>query len=611
MALLLSLSALGGAAAGTAQERSVWPERGENLQVLPADFSDERIRAVMLGFSRALGVRCSHCHVGEEGAPLATFDFVSDANPNKDRARAMYRMLGDINRHLRGIEPSGPSRVNMWCHTCHAGRPRPQTLDEAVMEAHASGGAAAAVEVFLTLREHFYGAAGYDFTPEGVDAVVRGLLDAPDTAGALGVLAVAAAGPDAGRLTWERLGDVRAATGDVAGAREAYTRALALAPAADGLRAKRAALPDAAPPSGSGSGWRTDADVRGPGGRLLEVSVLATDVRVPASLSFLPDGRALVADRAAPALYLLDPASGLLTAVEGLPPIGAFGDAGLHEIVLDPGFDENRRVYLSYTAPGEDDTYALVVARATLEDGRLAGLEPIFTALPFLERALGHHYGGRMVVDGDHLYVTSGDRDHRELPQALDNHVGKVLRIHTDGRVPADNPFVDRPGARPEIWTYGHRNPQGLERHPRTGELWSTEHGPRGGDEVNVLRAGANYGWPRATFGHEYEGGAVGEGRTFMEGAEAPRHVWTPSIGPSDLVFHSGRGAPEWEGSALVGAMALRHLNRLELDGDAMRVEERLLGGRGHRIRAVAEGPDGALFLAADGGVILRLRPAP
>lgn len=340
----------------------------------------------------------------------------------------------------------------------------------------------------------------------------------------------------------------------------------------------------------------------------IEVSVVAGGLRAPVSIAFLPDGRALVADRPLARLHRLDVRTGVLDAISGLPEIAVAGDGGLHDIVVDAEFATNRTIYVAYTVAGGNDTYALAVDRARLDDDDLTDVQRIFTASPFLEG--GEHFGGRMVQSGEHLYITSGDRQHRDLAQRLDNHIGKILRVRIDGGVPDDNPLVGRDDARAEIWSYGHRNPQGLALHPFTGELWAHEHGPRGGDEVNRIIAGANYGWPVLSFGFEYEGGPIGAGVQHREGMEPPAHVYVPSIAPSGLAIYRGDAFAAWRGSMLTGALALRHLNRVVLGENGIRLEERLLAGRGFRIRAVAEAPDGSVLLGVDGGTVLRLAPA-
>jgi glucose/arabinose dehydrogenase len=241
---------------------------------------------------------------------------------------------------------------------------------------------------------------------------------------------------------------------------------------------------------------------------------------------------------------------------------------------------------------------------------RLADVTVIYRQQP--KFASGHHFGSRLVFARDGtLFVTQGDRNKlREAVQDLSTDIGKVVRIRTDGSAPADNPFAGRAGARPEIWSYGHRNIQGAALHPATGELWTHEHGPRGGDEINVTLAGRNYGWPVITYGREYHGPAIGEG-TAKAGMEQPLHYWVPSIGPSGMAFHDGNGYPQWKGQLFVGALAAKQLVRLELDaGGRVRAEERI--AIGERVRDVRVGPDGALYLLTDEdpGRLLRVVPA-
>jgi glucose/arabinose dehydrogenase len=233
----------------------------------------------------------------------------------------------------------------------------------------------------------------------------------------------------------------------------------------------------------------------------------------------------------------------------------------------------------------------------------------LFTAEPWLPTA--HHFGCRVQLDGKgHVFFTIGDRGERNLAQRLDVDPGKVHRIREDGSIPPDNPFVKTAGARPSIWSYGHRNPQGLAFRPGTQELWATEHGPRGGDEVNEIRPGLNYGWPIVTYGREYHGPKIGEG-TEKEGMEPPRLQWTPSIAPSGLIFYTGNAFPAWRGQLFAGAMALTHLNRLEIAADGSVVEkERLFDELGWRVRDVEQGPQGHLYLLVDNGWLLRVRPA-
>jgi glucose/arabinose dehydrogenase len=339
------------------------------------------------------------------------------------------------------------------------------------------------------------------------------------------------------------------------------------------------------------------------------ITPVATGLQHPWGLAFLPDGRMLVTERPGRLRYVS--ADGKLSEpVAGVPAVHAVNQGGLLDVALDPGFATNSTIYLSFAERGEGDENGTAVARARLDGTRLADVAVIYRQQP--KFASGHHFGSRLVFAKDGtLFVTQGDRNKfREGVQDLATDIGKVVRIRTDGSIPADNPFVGREGVRPEIWSYGHRNIQGAALHPATGELWTHEHGPRGGDEINVTRAGLNYGWPVITYGREYHGPAIGEG-TAKAGMEQPLHYWVPSIGPSGMAFHDGRGYPQWKGQLFVGALAAKQLVRLELDGDGrVRREERI--AIDERVRDVREGPDGALYLLTDedAGRLLRVVPA-
>jgi glucose/arabinose dehydrogenase len=338
------------------------------------------------------------------------------------------------------------------------------------------------------------------------------------------------------------------------------------------------------------------------------VVVLVEGLEHPWGLAFLPDGRLLVTERPGRLRVVadgrLDPRP-----IEGLPPIAAQGQGGLLDVALHPRYPETGWLYLSYAAPGEGGA-GTEVLRGRLRGGRLADVEVIFRLDP--KSGGRQHFGSRLVFDRDgHLYVTLGDRGDRDRAQRLDDHRGKIVRLHDDGRVPADNPFRDRPGARPEIFSFGNRNVQGAALHPATGALWAHEHGPQGGDEVNVIRAGRNYGWPVITFGREYGTGfRIGEG-TSRPDVAAPLHVWTPSIAPSGMAFYGGDRFPGWRGNLFVGALVDRSLVRLELDGERVVREERLMRDAIGRIRDVRSGPDGYLYLLSDAsrGVLARLEP--
>jgi glucose/arabinose dehydrogenase len=341
----------------------------------------------------------------------------------------------------------------------------------------------------------------------------------------------------------------------------------------------------------------------------LRLATVARGLEAPWGLAFLPDGRMLVTERPGRLRYVS--ASGeLSTPLEGVPRVFAQGQGGLLDVALDPGFERNRLVYLSFSEP-VDGKARTAVARAKLGSDRLEDVSVIFRQEPAVDAR--HHFGSRLVFDPEgRLYVTMGDRgSQRDLAQDLGAHVGKVVRINSDGSVPPDNPFVGRAGARPEIWSYGHRNVQGAALNPATGELWTHEHGPRGGDEVNVDRAGLNYGWPVITYGREYHGPKIGEG-TAKPGMEQPLHYWVPSIGPSGMAFYTADAIPGWKGSVLVGALASMQVARLEFGADnKLKHEERI--AIGERVRDVRQGPDGAVYLLTDmgpGSRILRLSRA-
>jgi aldose sugar dehydrogenase len=300
---------------------------------------------------------------------------------------------------------------------------------------------------------------------------------------------------------------------------------------------------------------------------------------------------------------VLDP-----TPIEGVPEVYASGQGGLLDVALDPDFSTNRLIYLSYAA--ETDAGAGTrVARARLGDGRLEDLEVIFEGLM---AGGGRHFGSRLGFDRDgYLFVTLGERGQDERAQELGVLAGKVVRLQPDGSVPADNPFTGHDDAAPEVFSYGHRNPQGLAVHPETGRVWVVEHGPRGGDEVNVVQAGVNYGWPVITHGRAYSGLPMGEGSA-KEGMAQPLHYWVPSISPSGMAFYQADAFPEWQGDLFVGGLSGELLARLELDGERVVEEERLLEGVLGRVRDVRVGPDGYLYLLTDydDGVLVRLEPA-
>jgi glucose/arabinose dehydrogenase len=330
----------------------------------------------------------------------------------------------------------------------------------------------------------------------------------------------------------------------------------------------------------------------------------------PWSLAFLPDGRMLVTEK--PGRLRVVEADGKLGApLAGLPAISVGGQCGLLDVLLDPKFADNRFIYFSYAEPasGGESGNSTAVARAKLGDNALTDVRVIFRQQP--KYSSSAHCGGRLVFARDgKLFVTLGDRFARkDDAQTLNNHHGKVVRIEPDGQVPKDNPFVGRAGALPEIWSLGHRNVQGGALHPSTGELWTHEHGPQGGDEVNVTEAGRNYGWPLLTYGRNYGSGTrIGEEGP-QPGYEQSLKVWVPSIAPSGMAFLTSERYPGWKGSLFVGALRGEMLVRLTLDGRKVTGEERLLTELKERIRDVRQGPDGRLYLLTDSGNgrILRL----
>ncbi len=353
-----------------------------------------------------------------------------------------------------------------------------------------------------------------------------------------------------------------------------------------------------------------DLIVRTEAGNVKVVEV-ASGLQNPWSLAFLPDGRMLVTER--PGRLRLVSAQGTLSApIEGVPAVHARGQGGLLDVAVGPNFAEDGLIVFAYAEPTERGARTAVArARLDVDDLRLQEVRRIFAQDE--DPSGNHHWGSRLVFAADGtLFVTLGDRFHpRDRAQALDSHLGKVVRITLDGGVPADNPFATRAGARPEVWSYGHRNVQGAALHPQTGELWTHEHGPQGGDEVNRTRAGLNYGWPEITYGREYvTGRKIGEADA-RAGVEPPVLHWTPSIAPSGMVFYTGDVFPAWKGSLFVGSLKFQLLARLELDGERVVREERLLTELGRRIRDVRQGPDGHLWLLDETeGRILRLDPA-
>lgn len=318
---------------------------------------------------------------------------------------------------------------------------------------------------------------------------------------------------------------------------------------------------------------------------------------------FLPDNRIVFTERGG-AVGILDLKNKSVTLLQGTPEVWVSGQGGMLDVRAHPS--NPRKIYLTYSEPvGRGGTTAF--ASATLEGNRLVDFKKHFSAHEPNSESI--HFGSRIEFDGKgHVFVTVGDRDQRKRAQDLGYHQGKVLRFHEDGSVPMDNPFVNKSGAKPEIWSYGHRSPQGLVRHPVTGELWLAEMGPRGGDELNLIKPGANYGWPVATYGKEYWGPSIGA--TAAPGTEPPVAYWVPSISPSGMTFYNGSVFPKWKGNAFLANLSGMHLRRLVVEGHKIVSQEPLFEGQGIRFRNVRPGSDGFLYVSTDDGRIARLVPA-
>ncbi|HEX5830673.1 MAG TPA: PQQ-dependent sugar dehydrogenase [Gemmatimonadaceae bacterium] len=339
----------------------------------------------------------------------------------------------------------------------------------------------------------------------------------------------------------------------------------------------------------------------------VRVDTIAAGLAHPWGLAILPNGDLLVTERPG-RIRLVRGGVLQAEAVAGGPDVVARGQGGLLDIALHPRFADNQLVYLSYSKAGPQGN-TTAIARARFDGARLTGLEDLFVAEAWNRG--GAHFGSRIVFDrAGMMFVSVGERNEKTPAQELGNHKGTILRLHDDGRVPRDNPFVGREGARPEIFSYGHRNPQGMTLHPTTGAIWATEHGARGGDEINIVRAGRNYGWPAITHGVDYSGARISPD-TALAGMEQPLLHWTPSIAPSGLTFYTGDHFPRWRGNLFGGALQGQQLRRVVLDGERVVKQESLLQGNG-RIRTVKQGADGRLYLLVDApnGALLRLENA-
>jgi aldose sugar dehydrogenase len=345
----------------------------------------------------------------------------------------------------------------------------------------------------------------------------------------------------------------------------------------------------------------------------LRITTVTDGLNRPWGMVFLPDGSMLVTERAG-TMRRVTAGGEKGPAIQGLPTIVSRNQGGLLDIALDPEFEENRWVYFAFSEPGTGGT-STAVARGQLNGNQLDNVQVIFSQRPKVQS--NGHYGSRLVfADDGTLFITLGDRQQSydaADAQDLGSHIGTVVRIYPDGRVPADNPFLGDDDVLPEIWSYGHRNIQGADLHPVTRELWTGEHGPQGGDEINRTLAGKNYGWPIITYGVHYGGATILEGKTHAEGMEQPIFYWTPSIANAGMIFYTGDKFPEWQNNLLVTGLRSQLLSRLVVDGNRVIHEERLLADElGLRLRHIVQGPDDLLYLLTDerNGKILRMEPA-
>lgn len=345
----------------------------------------------------------------------------------------------------------------------------------------------------------------------------------------------------------------------------------------------------------------------------LQTEEIASGFFHPWAIEFLPDNSLLLTERHG-LMRIVTQQGEVSESIEGVPKVDSRDQGGLLDVALDPEFSTNRLIYFSYSEPRGERQNGTTVARARLSEDRTAleEVEVIFRQTPAWRST--KHYGSRLVWDEDgSLFITLGERslpEPRQLAQDLDNHLGKVVRIRPDGSIPEDNPYADGEEALPEIWSYGHRNIQGAALHPRTGELWVIEHGPRGGDEINVPQPGENYGWPVITYGEDYSGAPIGKGITQKQGMEQPIYYWDPVIAPAGSLFYQADMFGDWRGDLLISSLRPGGLVRLELDGQRVTGEERLLTDLG-RVRDIATGPDGALWVITDerDGKLLKITP--
>jgi len=336
------------------------------------------------------------------------------------------------------------------------------------------------------------------------------------------------------------------------------------------------------------------------------VETITDKLNNPWGIAFLPDGRILVTERAGDIRIVKD-GKLLEEKITGVPAVYATGQGGLLDIQLHPDYKNNGWIYLSYAKPGQGGG-GTTIARAKINGNALTDLQELFSAQPFTNS--GAHFGSRIAFDGKgFMFFSCGERGTMSNAQTLTNHLGKIIRLHDDGRVPSDNPFVKTPNAKPEIWSYGHRNPQGLIYDKDAGVLYDHEHGPRGGDELNIVVKGKNYGWPTITYGINYDGTPITDKQS-MQGMEQPVTYWVPSIAPCGMAQVKGDKYPGWKNNILVGALAMQHIARVELNAEGKYVKQEKLLDKQARFRAIALSPDGYIYAATEGpGTLIKLVP--
>ncbi len=333
--------------------------------------------------------------------------------------------------------------------------------------------------------------------------------------------------------------------------------------------------------------------------------VIVSDINIPWGFVFLPDQSMLITEKKGELIHFKD---GKKTSIKGLPEIKVLGQGGLMDIELHPDYKNNGWIYISYASPdGDGDGTNTAIMRCKLQNNTLVEKQILYKASPNSKR--GQHFGSRIEFDNDgYLFFSIGERGNRDVnPQNINRDCGKIYRLHDDGRIPVDNPFVKDRNAKKAIYSYGHRNPQGMILHPQTGELWTHEHGPRGGDEINIIKSGKNYGWPLVSYGINYSGTKFTDNKS-LPGMEQPIHYWVPSIAPSGMAFITSDIYPDWKGNLLVGSLKFQYLNRCVLSNNKIIKEEKLIEGLG-RVRSIKQGPDGYIYVGVENVGVVKIIP--